>query len=301
MRESMNLENPEYYKMLTVTRSAVQKNMGKAYLTAIVLMLLKLLVSYLCSSPLSMALSSSMPAFSLIAFYACIMILLQFVTGLLTYGMIKTCTDMILNRPSYVRTLLFAFNKKEAWKISAFTTALYFLSIAITSAISLPLVLYILKTHNLTLSSPHVLSFLILGLSLLMFIVNIAVNLPFMFAVNISLENENKSLLENLKKSFSFLKGRMLHFAGFAFYSAAKNIAIIIASVFFTLALPALAFILELIVILEILTIVIKLYFSIPVYYYSLLAVNGLLKKNNESEGKVKDSNQDVDSDESSS
>ncbi|MCR5217318.1 MAG: hypothetical protein K6D58_01425 [Treponema sp.] len=278
----MNLENPEYFKMLTVTRSAVQKNIGKAYLSAIVLMLIKLAVNFLCSRPLGFAADSKIPGLSLILFYVLMLVILQFVSGLLTFGMIKHCTDMILNRAAYVKSVLFGFNRKDAWKISAFTTVLYFLAIALSLAVSIPLVMYIFKTYSLKLSSPHVFSFTVIGLSLILLIFNILINVPFMFAVNVSLESSSASLKEVLKKSFAFMKGRMIHFMGFALYSVGKNVVIIIGCIFVTLALPSLAGILEFLVILEIFTVVLKLYFSIPVYYYSLLAVNGMLKKHKE-------------------
>jgi len=281
MSEKLTLENPEYYKMLTVTRSAVQKNLGKAYLAAIVLMLIKGAVNYFCARPLSFAAASTMPGASLIVLYVFVLIVLQFVTGLLTYGMIKVCTDMILNRAAYVKTVLFGFNRKDAWKLSAFTTLLYFISIAVTVGISIPVILYIFKRYGLSFSSGHVFSFTVLAVTALLFIINIAVNLPFMFAVNIALENDGISLKESLRRSFEFLKGRMIHFAGFAVYSVIKNAGIICACIFVTLALPAVASLLEFIVIIEVLSIVLKLYFSVPVYYYSLLAVNGLLKKDN--------------------
>ncbi len=108
------------------------------------------------------------------------------------------------------------------------------------------------------------------------------VALPFMFVWNILSDYDTLGAFVSLKNSFVLMVPRYFHFIGFVIFSVFKNVFFIV--VLFTInsmiaesALYILSIGIGFLIFLQQYTIFSKIMISLPIYYYSLLSLNGML------------------------
>ena len=113
------------------------------------------------------------------------------------------------------------------------------------------------------------------------FLVFVFCFLPFIFVWNALLENKKISLKTAIEKSLFIVRGRYFHYLGFVLFVCLKNFAVLFVAVFLNAILSGknnfISLLLGFYAFLQYYTILAKIYYCIPIYYFSFLSVNGMI------------------------
>lgn len=290
--------------MYEVIRVRLGKNLGKCIFA---LLLFHLGQSFLYSftlSPLMVSGRGGVPAYGTVAFSLVSTLCVVFLSFMFLYGILNFFTKTILARRDVMRVFSSGFRDKtrRAKKLSLFFTFIFAVcaslgtivimrfrghiaGIVVSNADS-----YGIPAESLDFAKAIALAVVFCGV---FFIAMLLLVLPFLFSYNVLFDDKKITVAGALKKSAVYMIPKFFHFIGFVIYVCIKNV-IFISIIFamnmyvsrsqsmianlFSMLLAFFAFTQEY-------SIVAKAYASVPVYYYSLLSVNGLVDsgKRNES------------------
>ena len=281
----MKLKNPEYRKMYDVVKESFAKNLPKVLISVFLCMMLKTFSLFFVSTPLSSYRNFISGGFTAELLLSIIMFLFSLVmVNVLDFGLVHYLTEIIIKKESITREILKGFTVPLVWLgsllFSIIEAVSFLLALAFFYSPASGSVSFIFQQLELT---PEMLGFfksLVLSLAYIMF--SILLKIPFIFTWNIINENNDGKLFDSFLKSLNFLFPRIFHFIGFVIYINYKNLVLYI--VFFiaelTLNSDVLGFVISFAAFVQLLLITLKSYVARPVYYYSLLSVNGLVKVN---------------------
>ncbi|MCQ2241800.1 hypothetical protein [Treponema sp.] len=295
---------PEYNRMYEVMKVRLAKNLSKC---VFIILLFHLAQSFLFSLTMSPIMAGgknglSFPTFALSAVST---VFVFFFSFQFLYGILSFFTKVILARKDVMG--VFTSGLRDRTRRAHFLSVVFTI-ILIVSAVIAAVVIFFFKqditsivaelfvdgeTPNETAQFVNAVGLAIVFCAVF-FLCGILISIPFLFSWNILYDDKKISASAAMKKSFYLMMRNYFHFIGFVIYSCFKNVVFIIIffginmalsarnsviSSFFSMVLGFFAFTQEY-------TIVAKAYASIPIYYYSLLSVNGMIeadKKENES------------------
>lgn len=290
------LVRPKYNRMYEVMKVRLGKNISKCVFIILIFNLVQSFIFSFTLSPLMMAGKNGMNFITLIISALCT-VFAFFLSFQLLYGINSFFTKTILARKDVMGVFTSGFRDKT--KRSNFISGVFTI-ILILSAAAAATVIYFNRDEIISLASEYFLdensaaemislvkaAGLALVFCAVFFICGILVSIPFLFSWNIVFDDKKISALKALKKSMSLMLPNYFHFIGFVIYSCIKNFVFIVLffainmklsaansgiSNFFSMVVGFFAFTQEY-------TIIAKSYSSIPVYYYSLLSENGMVK-----------------------
>lgn len=290
--------------MYEVMRVRLAKVLSKC---VFIILLFHLSQSFLFSITLSpaMAAGGKMNYFALV-FSSVSTAFVFFLSFLFLYGIISYFTKVILARKDVMRVFTSGLRDKtkRAHFVAAAFSCLFILAAVVAFTVVLKFrdeIYLVASTYYDQDETPEETVRLIKAFSLaivfciIFFVSALVVSIPFLFSWNILFEDKKISAARAMAKSFSLMSRNCFHFVGFVIYCCFKNVVFIallfvinmylsksesFISNFVSMLVGFFAFVQEY-------TIIVKAYCSIPVYYYSLLSVNGMVeRKDNESSSK---------------
>ncbi|MCQ2249008.1 MAG: hypothetical protein MJZ50_08355 [Treponema sp.] len=298
------LKRPDYKKMYQILIMRMGRNFNRYIFILLGFHIIDSLLASFCIFPLSVDLKERGISVVSFAFSAILLFLGCIVSVQLALGLIKSISRALKGESFVAADLFYAFTTKKETKplrTAVFFAFLFLIAEGIAAAVvffnldffgSLDLSEFLpaqlLETEGMERAFSIGLSFI--GLFLLFCIL---VVLPFVFMFCEASDFRNNSVFDSAKKCVGVMSGCFFHFIGFYFFIAIKNILIIaicisvqmrfggsestIAGIFSSI-LGFIAFLHEY-------TLVLKFYVSIPVYWYSILGMNGMLNGPSESTG----------------
>lgn len=293
------LLRPEYNRMYEVMKVKLVKNLSKCIF---VLLIFHLVQSFLFSLTLSPLLSAEKNSISISTFVFATLstVFVFFISFQFIYGMISYFTKLILSRLDIMGVFSSGFRDKTK---RAHFLSIFFTFIFIIAALLGFTVIYFYKNEILfvvqnyfveedmeqeTIKLAKAVSLLSVFCSVF-FPTVILLLIPFLFTWNILIDDKKISFFAALKKSCSLMIKNYFHFIGFVFYTCIKNIVFIILLFSINLALGSnnsvitnfISILIGFFAFTQQYTIIAKAYTSIPIYYYSLLSVNGMINTEN--------------------
>ncbi len=293
------LLSPKYNRMYEVMRVRLGKNLSRC---VFIILLFHLAQSFLFSLTMSPVMASGKKGlnFSTLALSAISTAFVFFFAFQFLYGILSFFTKIILARKDVMG--VFTSGLRDRTRRAHFVSVVFTL-ILIVAAVVASAVIFLYKQDILSIveevflgssDTKENMAFAnAVGLAVVFCAVffgcGILLSIPFLFSWNIIFDDKEISAPKAMKKSFSLMIGKYFHFIGFVIYSCLKNIVFIIIffgintllsrrdsiiANFFSMLIGFLAFTQEY-------TIVAKAYTSIPIYYYSLLSENGMIKAEN--------------------
>lgn len=296
--EKKKFNCPEYKRMHEVLKVRLGEHLWKSVL---MIFLFNVLVSFLLTAGLSPAMMlTGRLAYAGYALSAAFTFLMVAVIFSLSYGMISQFTDNALGRKKYGTRLFLAFSEpsdrvlKACVFFSSVATAIAVLSAAAMAFFKEPALAEFSRFLPAALGNEapdeetvKALKALFLAFAYcIIFCVLFAFSfLPFIFVWNAFLEDKKIRFFGALKKSILIVKGRYFHYMGFVLFSCIKNILMLAAASalqFFISqqdgsTLGFVSVLLGFFAFMQYYTVLSKLYYCIPIYYYSFLSVNGLI------------------------
>ena len=296
------LIRPEYRRMQEVVRVRLSQQLSKC---VFVILLFHLVQSFVFSVNMSPMVSTagSRPSYLAIGISLLLTGGVVWTSFVFMYGIINFFTKVVLGRRDVMRVFTSGFRDRTRRSFgAAFVFSIIF---AISAALAL-FVILTFKDRIFMLASDYFLddgteqqtvnfvraASLALVFCFVFFVSAIFISIPFLFTWNILLDDKKISVASAIVKSLSLMGRNYFHYIGFVISICLKNVFFIVILVFinsrissaasslstiFSMIIGFFAFIHEY-------TILAKAYASIPVYYYSLLSVNGMIeRKENES------------------
>ena len=296
------LIRPEYRRMQEVVRVRLSQQLGKC---VFVILHFHLVQSFVFSVTRSLMVSTacSKPSYLAIGISLLLTGGVVWTSFVFMYGIINFFTKIVLGRRDVMRVFTSGFRDRTRRSFgAAFVFSIIF---AISAALAL-FVILTFKDRIFMLASDYFLddgteqqtvnfvraASLALVFCSVFFVSAIFISIPFLFTWNILLDDKKISVASAIVKSLSLMGRNYFHYIGFVISICFKNVFFIVILVFinsrissaasslstiFSMIIGFFAFIHEY-------TILAKAYASIPVYYYSLLSVNGMIeRKENES------------------
>ncbi len=301
-----NLKRPEYKRMYDVIKQNLAPYFSRAILIVLILQFLKIFITSFSAIPAFNLLlnenPSSVEIFGNSALSLVIFLIVRFLCEILSFGAIMYFTNVIVTRNAKFTDIFAGFK--------SYGKNPYFLSLIFTAASLLALILifalmWIFRdffSFDFVQDSQAALDFtsenlqkMILPympklfiLTAIFFVFYFAVKTFFIFAANV-MRDFKSGFSSSIKRNFLLLHKNYFHFLGFEFYINLKNIAIYALCYALEFFIPQsvmqkasfIPFILNFAIFFEQYTILAKVYSGIPVYYYSLLSVNNLIRKQN--------------------
>ena len=300
------LIRPEYRRMQEVVRVRLSQQLSKCVFVILLFHLVQSFVFSVTMSPM-VSTAGSRPSYLAIGISLLLTGGVVWTTFVFMYGIINFFTKVVLGRRDVMRVFTSGFRDRTRRSFgAAFVFSIIF---AISAALALFVILtfkdrifmlasdYFLddgteqQTVNFVREASLALVFYSVVFVSAIFIF-IFISIPFLFTWNILLDDKKISVASAIVKSLSLMGRNYFHYIGFVISICLKNVFFIVILVFinsrissaasslstiFSMIIGFFAFIHEY-------TILAKAYASIPVYYYSLLSVNGMIeRKENES------------------
>ena len=296
------LIQPEYRRMQEVVRVRLSQQLSKCVFVILLFHLVQSFVFSVTMSPM-VSTAGSKPSYLAIGISLLLTGGVVWTTFVFMYGIINFFTKVVLGRRDVMRVFTSGFRDRTRRSFgAAFVFSIIF---AISAALAL-FVILTFKDRIFMLASDYFLddgteqqtvnfvraASLALVFCSVFFVSAIFISIPFLFTWNILLDDKKISVASAIVKSLSLMGRNYFHYIGFVISICLKNVFFIVILVFinsrissaasslstiFSMIIGFFAFIHEY-------TILAKAYASIPVYYYSLLSVNGMIeRKENES------------------
>ena len=296
------LIRPEYRRMQEVVRVRLSQQLSKCVFVILLFHLVQSFVFSVTMSPM-VSTAGSKPSYLAIGISLLLTGGVVWTSFVFMYGIINFFTKVVLGRRDVMRVFTSGFRDRTRRSFgAAFVFSIIF---AISAALAL-FVILTFKDRIFMLASDYFLddgteqqtvnfvreASLALVFCFVFFVSAIFISIPFLFTWNILLDDKKISVASAVVKSLSLMGRNYFHYIGFVISICFKNVFFIVILVFinsrissaasslstiFSMIIGFFAFIHEY-------TILAKAYASIPVYYYSLLSVNGMIeRKENES------------------
>lgn len=296
------LIRPEYKRMQEVVNVRLSQQLSKCVFVILIFHFVQSFVFSVTMSPMVSA-AGSKPSYLAIGLSLLLTGGAVWTSYVFMYGIINFFTKVVLGRRDVMRVFTSGFRDKTR---RSFGAAFVF---SIIFVISASLALYVILTFKDRIillaaeyflddrTEPQTVNFvraasLAVVFCFVFFASAIFISIPFLFTWNILLDDKKISVASAIVKSLSLMGRNYFHFIGFVIRICLKNVVFIAVLVFinsrisssesflsniFSMILGFFAFVHEY-------TILAKAYASVPVYYYSLLSVNGMVeRKENES------------------
>lgn len=281
-------KNPEISRMKQILFGVVSRNLITNFLAVILCNASMVLVMFFVIQPLLKILNGSSGG----NFFATLALIfsVNIVFEILNAGLIKFSTESVLGKNPSLFTVFSGFENPKIFFTSIFFTVIYLVS-AFGSGLILKASGSVSLLSNFNFNDFESIDYNALGKVFSIFAVSFTLiyfilKLPFLFMLNVIFQNPEKKFFSAVAESVRILfPVKMFHWTFFLIRSVVKNFLFIILILVFSVfvKMPLVALFLEFFTFVQILTVLLKYNFSIPVYYYSCLAVNGLVE--NESEG----------------
>ena len=296
------LIRPEYRRMQEVVRVRLSQQLSKCVFVILLFHLVQSFVFSVTMSPM-VSTAGSKPSYLAIGISLLLTGGVVWTTFVFMYGIINFFTKVVLGRRDVMRVFTSGFRDRTRRSFgSAFVFSIIF---AISAALAL-FVILTFKDRIFMLASdyflddgtePQTVNFvraasLAVVFCFVFFVSAIFISIPFLFTWNILLDDKKISVASAIVKSLSLMGRNYFHYIGFVISICFKNVFFIVILVFInsriSSAASSLSTIFPMIIgffaFIHECTILEKAYASIPVYYYSLLSVNGMIeRKENES------------------
>ncbi len=296
------LIRPEYRRMQEVVRVRLSQQLSKCVFVILLFHLVQSFVFSVTMSPM-VSTAGSKPSYLAIGISLLLTGGVVWTSFVFMYGIINFFTKVVLGRRDVMRVFTSGF--RDRTKRSFGVAFVFSIIFAISAALAL-FVILTFKDRIFMLASDYFLddgteqqtvnfvraASLALVFCSVFFVSAIFISIPFLFTWNILLDDKKISVASAIVKSLSLMGRNYFHYIGFVISICLKNVFFIVILVFinsrissaasslstiFSMIIGFFAFIHEY-------TILAKAYASIPVYYYSLLSVNGMIeRKENES------------------
>ena len=296
------LIRPEYRRMQEVVRVRLSQQLSKCVFVILLFHLVQSFVFSVTMSPM-VSTAGSKPSYLAIGISLLLTGGVVWTTFVFMYGIINFFTKVVLGRRDVMRVFTSGFRDRTRRSFgAAFVFSIIF---AISAALAL-FVILTFKDRIFMLASDYFLddgteqqtvnfvraASLALVFCFVFFVSAIFISIPFLFTWNILLDDKKISVASAIVKSLSLMGRNYFHYIGFVISICLKNVFFIVILVFInsriSSAASSLSTIFSMIIgfftFIHEYTILAKAYASIPVYYYSLLSVNGMIeRKENES------------------
>lgn len=279
----MKLKSPEYKKMNLVLRERLGMCLGKTIFSIFLFTLLSSLMSYVSIVPVMQDKSLRNICISAAIMFCALTVSFTVVSGLVGYA-----TKRVRLFEQGKKVLFSGFDDKRNINAGIFYALLFFISGGI-------LFLIIRYSGNffasmipskINLENEKDVAALVriaAVFSAMLMTIFIILVLPFVFAWNVLFDYKNISVPKALLRSASLLGPKYFNFIGYIIFSIYKNLIMIVfvtaldVTVFAKYKLSFLSILVSFYTFLQQYTIYSKILFCIPIYYYSLLSVNGIL------------------------
>ncbi|WP_407399513.1 hypothetical protein [Treponema sp.] len=296
------LMRPEYRRMYEVMRLRLGKNLSKCVFIILIFNLLQSFLFGLTLSPIVVSFKTEVNPVNFV-FSALSTSFVFFFSFQFLYGIISYFTKLMLARRDVMGVFTSGLNDRT--KRAHFVSMIFSL-IMVVSALLAAAFVVLNKERILAVGMEFVESDTEEALTLInsasiflvfcaiFFICGILLSVPFLFSWNILIDDKKISAVGALLKSFSLMVRNYFHYIGFVIYACFKNVMFVL--IFFginlnlsgkdSVAANLCAMLLGFLAFIQQYTIIAKVYTSIPIYYYSLLSVNGMIsseKNENES------------------
>lgn len=296
------LKRPEYKKMYEVLKQNLSPYYSKGILEILIVSFFKYCLVFFALSPLlkaslSQTVSSQTYLFSLI-FSVILVFLARIICEILNFGLVIYFSNAIVSKNAKFTDCFTGFNKfgSHPYKIGtifAFISAfailvdfVLFFSFKDFFSFDFPAEINQQNIQDVFANSVMAYYPKMMILTFVFGFVYYAIKMFFIFTWSVLRDFSSGKTKQIFQKNFMMIYRNYFHFIGFNFYANLKNIIILIACYVIQFALPQniaeklelLSVLLNFIVFIEEFTILAKIYSSIPVYYYSLLSVNDLIK-----------------------
>lgn len=300
------LIRPEYRRMQEVVRVRLSQQLSKCVFVILLFHPVQLFVSSVTMFPM-VSTAGSRPSYLAIGISLLLTGGVVWTSFVFMYGIINFFTKIVLGRRDVMRVFTSGFRDRTRRSFgAAFVFSIIF---AISAALALFVILtfkdrifmlasdYFLddgteqQTVNFVREASLALVFYSVVFVSAIFIF-IFISIPFLFTWNILLDDKKISVASAIVKSLSLMGRNYFHYIGFVISICLKNVFFIVILAFInpriSSAASSLSTIFSMIIgfftFIHEYTILAKAYASIPVYYYSLLSVNGMIeRKENES------------------
>ncbi len=290
------LKRPDYQKMYQILIMRMGRNFNRYVFILLGFHIFDSLLMSLCFMPLGAAPGESGISIANFAVSTVLLFLGSTVSVQLGLGLIKSISRVLKGESFVAADLIYAFSTRKQTK--PLKTAVFFAFLfLIASGISAAVIFFnldffggfdlseflpaaFLETEGMERAFSLGLSFL--GLFLLFCVL---VVLPFVFMFCEASDFRNPSVFDSAKKCVGVMSGCFFHYIGFYFFVALKNILIIAICITVQMRLGGgestikgiFSSMLGFIAFLHEYTLILKFYVSIPVYWYSILGMNGML------------------------
>lgn len=296
------LKRPEYKKMYEVVKQNLSPYYSRGILEILIVSFFKYCLVFFALSPLlkaslSQTVSSQTYLFSLI-FSAILVFLVRIICEILNFGLVIYFSNAIVSKNAKFTDCFSGFNKfsSHPYKIGTIFALISTLALLVDFILVFSFKDFFTFDFPAEVNAQNIqdvfansvmnyypkMMILILVFALIYY----AIKMFFVFTWSVLRDFSSESTKQIFQKNFMMIHKNYFHFIGFNFYINLKNIAILAACYVIQLVIPEnvaqklelLSIVLNFIVFIEEFTILAKIYSSIPIYYYSLLSVNDLIK-----------------------
>ena len=223
-------------------------------------------------------------------------LLILIVVFTIAYGIVADFTNVVLGKKNSQGGIFCGFFEKSK---RIFYSSVFFTLVIIFVAFVSAVLIFVFKEKIISCSSFFSQAFsnenlnqldsekiakaftLALFYTGIFFLVFVFCFLPFIFVWNALLENKKINLKNAIEKSLFIVRGRYFHYLGFVIFVCLKNFAVLFVAVFLNAILSGknnfVSLLLGFYAFLLYYTILAKIYYCIPIYYFSFLSVNGMI------------------------
>lgn len=285
------LKNPEYKRMYQVLRERLARNTAH---TILLLLLFNVILSFLLTSGFSPAMIFN--GFAGYAFSVVFTFLILIVVFTILYGIVADFTGIVLGKKISSGGIFCGFFEKSK---RIFYSSVFFTLIVVFVAFVSAALIFVFKEKIISCSDFFAEAFstgdlsridsekiaksfaLALFYTAFFFLIFAFSFLPFIFVWNAFLEDKKISLKNAVAKSLFIIHGRYFHYLGFVIFVCLKNFAVLFIAVFFNAIISEknnfISLLLGFYAFIQYYMILAKIYYCIPVYYFSFLSVNGMI------------------------
>ncbi len=211
------------------------------------------------------------------------------VSEVLIFGLIAFFSDVVFSKRISTRKIFSGFSRgTSVFLLSVFYALIAFVVFGISFCVFYFKYKGLSDSFSYDFESVKDFALFVLKFSpyvLLPVLVIFVINIFFIFSRNILNNRADISFLTALKQAFNLMKNNFFHFIGFNFYTTWKNALVYVAANLIIIFIPEnimskitfVSFFLNALIFIQQYMILVKVFIDIPIYYYSILGVNGLL------------------------
>src|SRR5574344_54917 len=288
MSDKKRIGRTNYKMMGAVLNQCARKNMGKAVFALLISNIIQTVFMVLAIMPVinlsllnesgaqNMAISFKFDPKSIVESIIFIIMALL-ISNLLLYGLIVLMSRMVEKKYVTIGFLFSGFREGSRIVRAAIVYVLiFFVGVGISGGIA-----YLLKIDiSTSVINGDISSKQLLYISMTV-IINIALELPFIFVWPILRSDKNIKVAKAFGLSARMIFGRVFHFIGFVFFAGGINLIItVVATVLYTFIpnetseiMQIVSMLLNIIMIASEYMALVRMYMSLPIYFYSLTGV----------------------------